>query len=268
MADFQYNKLSLVMQNMDSENGDYFNSLNRDDRLFLQQRIEYFPTAIQRILVSRYKSQQDRVKANIELRQTSDKLNQLLPQVLRNHFNASEDELRNLAQEFADLCRNKVKPYIPAMLKLQPEFNPENSGFQNTNPESASAISESGSLVFAGHGQKFSELGSDALNGVKQRERSIPEKFPEISEKHSETKTSASQHQIKAGLEFQNQTTVNATVRNKANRGETAQSENSVNAQRRLEAQLLAYEKCANFVNGLGLTAPTPDKCKTLSGCS
>lgn len=266
MADFQYNKLSLVMQNMDSENGDYFNSLHRDDRLFLQQRIEYFPTAIQRLLVSRYKSQSDRVRANIELRQTSDKLNQLLPPVLRNHFNASEDELRNLAQEFADLCRNKVKPYIPAMLKLQPEINPENSGLQNSNSESISAISENESLVFTGHGQKFSELGFDVSNGVNERERPFPEKFPEISEKHPETKTSASQHQIKAGLESQYQTTVNATVRNKTNQAATVQSENSVNASPRNEAQLLAYEKCADFINGLGLTAPAPDK-YTLTGC-
>jgi hypothetical protein len=263
MASFQHSKLSLVMQNMDTQYGNYFNSLHRDDRLFLQGRIEIFPTAIQRLLISRYKSHSDRVKANIELRETCDKLNELLPPMLFNHFNASEDEFRDLAQEFADLCRDKVKPYLAAFLKSQRENSEVQKGISEDNTE----ISESESLVFTGHGQKFSELGSDAPNGVNERKRSIPEKFPEISENHPETKIGSRQHQIKAGLEFQHQTTVNATVRNNTNQAETAQSENSVNASLRNEAQLLAYKKCADFVNGLGLTAPTPDKSKTLTGC-
>src|SRR5690606_9579494 len=31
-----------------------------------------------------------------------------LPVFLRNNFNASEDELRDLAQEYADMCRDKI----------------------------------------------------------------------------------------------------------------------------------------------------------------
>ena len=68
MANFQYNKLSLVMQNMDTKHADYFNSLHRDDRLFLQHRTEHFPIGIQNLLINRYKSHADQVKANIDLR--------------------------------------------------------------------------------------------------------------------------------------------------------------------------------------------------------
>ena len=280
MASFQHSKLSLVMQNMDSENGDYFNSLHRDDRLYLQHQVENFPSAIQYVLINRYKSLTDRVKANIELRRTSEKLNQLLPPVLLNHFNADEDELRELAKKYADLCRFKVKPFMSGSLKHQRE----NSRIPKAISEDNSESSESESLVFTKHGQKFSELGSDVSNGVNERERSIPENFPEISEKHPETKISASQHQIKTGLKSQYQITVNVTVRNKTNQAATLQPENSVNASVRtnangadsknsvngtvrLEAEWLAYEHCANFVNALGLTAPTPDKQNTLSGC-
>lgn len=110
MANFQLNKLSLVMQNMDTTYADYFNSLHKDDRLFLQRRTENFPVAIQHILLNRYKAQAkiNQVQANIELRLVTDKLNALLPKCLLQNFNAGEQELRNLAQEYAYICRDKI----------------------------------------------------------------------------------------------------------------------------------------------------------------
>ena len=209
MDNLQYSKLSLVMQNMDAKHAAYFNSLHRDDRLFLQQRIEHFPAGIQNLLISRYKSHTNQVKANIDLRNTSDKLNALLPHLLRNNFNVSEDELRDLAQEYADICRNKI-------LTMQ------------RKPQGYVKASRQGVLK--------------TVNVQSCTNAENVEHTPEIN-------------------------SVNAQLRNAAHDDGNIKDKNSVNASLRNEAQLLVYQKCADFVNGLGLTAPTPDKSKTLTGC-
>lgn len=250
MADFQYSKLSLVMQNMDTRHADYFNSLHRDDRLFLQQRIEHFPVAIQNLLVHRYKSQSDQVKANIDLRHTTDTLSTLLPAFLRNNFNASEDELRDLAQTYADMCRDKI-----LTIPRQPRNCVKATGqdISKNRLKNSAEISDQflkiSEMYFKADSENF-RVGflknfKPIFKTVNAALRASAESFKNIPEKNS----------------------VNALVRTDANDGDNAEPENSVNASLRNEAQLLAYEKCANFVNALGLTAPKPDKSKTLTGC-
>ncbi len=250
MANFQYNKLSLVMQNMDTKHADYFNSLHRDDRLFLQQRIEHFPVAIQNLLVHRYKSQPDQVKANIDLRHTTDALSSLLPAFLRNNFNASEDELRDLAQEYANMCRDKILN-IP---RQSPKgVNSKTEQFSKINLESSTENSyqflKISKMHFKANSENFrvgflknSKLISKTVNATFRANAGNFKSIPEIN-------------------------SVNALLRNAAHEGGNAETENSVNASLRNEAQLWAYKKCADFVNALGLTAPTPDKSKTLTGC-
>ena len=250
MANFQYNKLSLVMQNMDTKHADYFNSLHRDDRLFLQHRTEHFPIGIQNLLINRYKSHADQVKANIDLRYITDRLNSLLPAFLLNNFNASEDELRDLAQSFADICRNKI---LNMLRQPQNGVNDKTGLFSKINLESSTENSDqflkNSKMHFKADSENFrigflknSKLISKTVNAAL---RANTESFKKIPEKNS----------------------VNASVRNTAHNGGSVEAENSVNASSRNEAQLLAYEKCADFVNALGLTAPTPDKSKTLTGC-
>ncbi|WP_240473145.1 replication endonuclease [Arsukibacterium perlucidum] len=233
----------------------------------MQQRTEHFPVAIQRLLINRYKSHTDRVKANTELRHTTDKLNQLLPPVILHNFNAGEDELRDIADEYAEICRQKVKPLLRAISGNHPAIAAAISRNFQTIPESNSETAFAQSLVNTADGQKLPENVLTAKQSLGSELRLIPEKNSEISEIIPETKMAASPRQLQSGRKFSNQAAVNAIARNAANPTETIQSENSVNAQLRLEAQLLAYERCANFINGLGLTAPTPDKSNTVGGC-
>ena len=247
MVNFQYNKLSLVMQNMDTKHADYFNGLHRDDRLNLQQRIEHFPTAIQNLLISRYKSHADQVKANIDLRHLTDTLSALLPAFLRNNFNASEDELRDLAQEYADMCRDKI-------LNM-PRQSPKGV---NSKTEQFSKISLKSSAENSDQFLKISEMQ------FKADSENFRVGFLKNSKLISKTVNATFRAVTGSFGNIAAQNSVNASVRTNAN---AADSKNSVNGAVRLEAEWLAYEKCANFVNGLGLTAPTPDKSKTLNGC-
>jgi len=235
------------MQNIDAKHADYFNSLHRDDRLFLQQRIEHFPVGIQNLLISRYKSHADQVKANIDLRHLTDKLNALLPAFLLNNFNASEDELRDLAQSYADICRDKI---LNMPRQSQTGVNSKAEQFSKTNLESSTEKSDQFLKISEMHFKadyenfrvgflKNSKLISKTVNATF---RATTGSFGNIAPENS----------------------VNALVRTNAN---AADSKDSVNGAVRLEAEWLAYEKCADFVNALGLTAPTPDKSKTLTGC-
>lgn len=238
------------MQNMDAKHANYFNSLHRDDRLFLQQRIEHFPTAIQNLLVHRYKSQPDQVKANIDLRHTTDTLSALLPAFLRNNFNASEDELRDLAQSYADICRDKI---LNMLRQPQNGVNDKTGVFSEISLKSCAEISD--------------QFSKNTLTHFKADSEIFKVGFLKISKAISKTVNAtfrASAGNFKSIPEINS---VNAPVRNAAHNGGSIDAENSVNASPRNEAQLLAYKKCADFVNGLGLTAPTPDKSKTLSGC-
>lgn len=268
MANLQQKITSLVIQNMDLKHAAYFNSLHRDDRLFLQQRIEHFPQAIQNPLINRYKSKaSDQVRANIDLREMTDSLSRLLPALLLNHFNAGEDDLRDIADEYAEICRQKVKPFLRAISGKAPAISTEVSENFPKIPEIYTQQAFSQSLAIAVNGQKMPENALTAKNRFSGKLKRIPEKNPEISESVSGTKIATSTRQSNGILECFNDTAVKATVRHTANHSEIKHLENSVNTQRRQKAQSLAYEKCANFVNGLGLTAPTPDKSKTLTGC-
>lgn len=240
MANFQQTVIGLITQNMDTENAPYFNSLIRDDRLFLQQRTEHFPFAIQRLLINRYKSHTDRVKANTELRHTTDKLNQLLPPVLLHNFNAGEDELRDLAQDYADICRRKAMP----VLHIISEFNPEKSGVDSGD---VSEISETRSLAITRAAARLSEIQPEASQ---PGNCTLPEssgKNPVISETVSEATIAETPQQIKDSLEICPNRVAN---RNKQD-----------------ELLLNAYEKCAVFVSDSGMAVPAPDTHKSLSGC-
>lgn len=250
MANFQYNKLSLVMQNMDTKHADYFNSLHRDDRLFLQQRIEHFPTAIQNLLVHRYKSHADQVKANIDLRHTTDTLSALLPAFLRNNYNASEDELRDLAQEYADMCRDKILN----MPRQSPKgVNSKTEQFSKISLKSSAEISDQFSKNILTHFKADSEIFKVG--------------FLKISKAISKTVNATFRASAESFKNIPEKDSVNASVRNDAHEVGSTANDISVNASLRHEAQLQAYEKCALFVNELGLTAPTPSKSKTLTGC-
>lgn len=79
----------------------FYMLLHVDDRNFLHSRLEGLPNAIQKTLFNNYRKEPNRVAANITLRITTDKINAILPIILRADFDMCEKRRRDLAEEFS-----------------------------------------------------------------------------------------------------------------------------------------------------------------------
>jgi hypothetical protein len=90
----------------DEEFKTFFNSLDVADRRFVKKHISHYPRKIQRIIIGLYRKQPTPFLANTLLRQLTEKLNTITPTILLNNFDAGEQELRELADDMANRCRN------------------------------------------------------------------------------------------------------------------------------------------------------------------
>ncbi|MGY5797723.1 replication endonuclease [Rheinheimera faecalis] len=301
MLNFQHSRLNIVMQNMDTEHGAFFSRLHRDDRLFVQEQVENFPNDIQRLLVNRYRSRNDRVKANIELRETSKKLEQLLPPVLRNYFNSTEDEFRELAQEFADICRLKAhfltQPTFRKFRKLDSEKvgNSEpDSGFQSECFSSESQVitmdaqkRQLSLQTTANTARNFSRKNSGIALKNPEIQKLISERLPEneVNESSVNTEAIRKRSEIESPVtsepspdipQLSGKVSENSEVNSEIKIGSTLcqtkgfrefPAEHDTEAVYHLAVEQAVYSRCADFVASLGLPPPTPDNGASIGGC-
>ena len=105
MRKFVETNLERALTSYDVEFKTLYNSLDMDDRRFVKETVSHFPKKIQRILIALYRKQSTQFEANTFLRLETEKLNELIPPILLDNFDASEEELRNLAVDMAKRCR-------------------------------------------------------------------------------------------------------------------------------------------------------------------
>ncbi|WP_158972629.1 replication endonuclease [Paraglaciecola sp. L3A3] len=108
---------SILLDSIDNDFGAFYQGLALDDRIFVKKQISHFPNEIQKLLIERYRAFKTLFDANTFLRKQTEILNNLLPQKIIPHFNAGEEELRNLAEANAKRCSHIQ---IRAQLSKQP----------------------------------------------------------------------------------------------------------------------------------------------------
>lgn len=113
MKRFKESDLAVALDLINGLMGDFYRSLSIEDRIFVKEKISHFPFEIQKILISRYKELGKPFLANTYLRITASKLDALIPEKLLKHFDAGENELREIAEEYAMLCNRLEKEEIP-----------------------------------------------------------------------------------------------------------------------------------------------------------
>jgi hypothetical protein len=84
---------------------DAFERLSIEDRYFVKTQIDNFPSQIQRILFKNYLQRNAGREANTYIRTLTPKLNALLPQAIVHLFDATEDDLRDASDDFAQRCK-------------------------------------------------------------------------------------------------------------------------------------------------------------------
>lgn len=250
MANYHHFLFEQAAQERETKHDKFYQSLIKDDRNFVKKRIAPFPRFIQNALISRYQSHPDVVKANIEMRHITDAMNKILPPVILNHFNASEEDFRLLAEEYADICRDKVL----------------NNG-RNTSHVVKTAIPVISKSILK---NKFENLETHSmlpLTDFKLDSEILNIGFLKVLKPYSKCVNAPFRTSAEVVKNITEKNSANTTLRSDVKHSATKPTENFVNEQRRNQAERLVYEKCARFVNDLGLTAPTPDSHKTLSGC-
>ena len=105
MKRFKESSIARTLDLMAGKRGEFYRSLGIEDRIFVKNQISHFPHAVQKILINHYQEFDKPFNANSYLRQITAKLNGLLPTKLIPHFNASETEYRELAEENARRCK-------------------------------------------------------------------------------------------------------------------------------------------------------------------
>jgi hypothetical protein len=193
MSAFRKNQLILIAQRIDSELGSFYQTLHRDDRIFLHEKLEHLPLSVQRIVLREYKTESDRVSANQELRKRVAEIERVIPVLLRNHFDADDKQLREFAKEQADIVRLKMfgnirnvrtsyelvaKPVLGNFPEISETGLATDAGFSGIIsgfPETDSELLGTDSRDFSGIPETNSEIHSEVL-GTKSRN------FPEIPE--------------------------------------------------------------------------------------
>jgi hypothetical protein len=101
--------------------------VNRYDKSFVKQLVDTMPRYIQTILMSEYRKRLSRFDANTYIRTTVLDLTELIPPILQNKFDATEDDLKSLAIEGANRCSRFTNFWYL--------FNSNASGVTNALPE-------------------------------------------------------------------------------------------------------------------------------------
>jgi hypothetical protein len=140
--------LERALTSSDVEFKPFFTGLDLDDRRFVKDKISRFPKKVQRILIGLYREQPTLCAANTLLRQETEKLNELIPPILLDHFDSGEQELRDLADDMAKRCRTfqirQNRTYPPAAFngkiknvntssRLRPHSCEANGGLNSVN---------------------------------------------------------------------------------------------------------------------------------------
>ncbi|MDP4530383.1 replication endonuclease [Alkalimonas delamerensis] len=242
--DYRQHAISQHIQSINAEFAPLFQHLDRADRIFVEQQVQDLPLMIQRLLLQQYQKEKNQFDANSYLRKTVQQIRQLLPEPLKVHFDANEDELRGLARIYAHSCRSQLnqirQPLLDNFLKGSLVVR-----------SSANLISETSLKIALENSDwlfNFFRIDSEIIS------KTVFEQCFANRDRNSEF------------LDV-NLSSVNALLRNTPEQGEPLRTENSVNGVFRLVAEIAAYEKAQSFVNGKGLTAPKPDKTKTMLGC-
>lgn len=105
MKRFKESPIANALNHVSSDSDSFYRSLDVENRLFVKQTISHLPTKIQRILIERYKTFDKPFNANTYLRNTVNKIDDLLPERLVSYFSAGEDELRELAEYNSQRCK-------------------------------------------------------------------------------------------------------------------------------------------------------------------
>jgi hypothetical protein len=133
----------------DEEFKTFFNSLDVADRRFVKKHVFHYPRKIQRIIVGLYRKQPTPFLANTLLRQLTEKLNTIIPTILLNNFDAGEQELRVLADDMANRCRNfqirQNRVCSPEILNRKTKnVNTNSRQFSNSSEDSGGSNSING----------------------------------------------------------------------------------------------------------------------------
>ena len=105
MNRFRESPIARSLDMMGGVFGDFYRSLSLEDRKFVKEQIAHFHSDVQKILIRKYQSFDKPFNANTYLRNTSEKLNALLPEKIIPYFDAGENELRELAEENSQRCK-------------------------------------------------------------------------------------------------------------------------------------------------------------------
>jgi len=105
MKRFKESPIAKTLDMMGGVFGNFYRSLSLEDRKFVKEQISHFHSDVQKILIRKYQSFDKPFNANTYLRNTSEKLNALLPEKIIPYFDASENELRELAEENSQRCK-------------------------------------------------------------------------------------------------------------------------------------------------------------------
>lgn len=105
MKRFRESPIARSLDMMGGVFGDFYRSLSLEDRKFVKEQIAHFHSDVQKILIRKYQSFDKPFNANTYLRNTSEKLNALLPEKIIPYFDAGENELRELAEENSQRCK-------------------------------------------------------------------------------------------------------------------------------------------------------------------
>ncbi|MGK0272744.1 MAG: hypothetical protein ACI88H_003419 [Cocleimonas sp.] len=102
----KYNESALEREliSHDSEFTAFFNSLHIEDQRFVRRKIAHYPKDMQRIIIRQYQDKATPFLANTGLRELTKKLDTIIPPVVLHYFDASEQELRQLADDNAKRC--------------------------------------------------------------------------------------------------------------------------------------------------------------------
>ena len=106
MKPIKETNLERALITNDSEFKVFFDSVGIDNRRFVRGKISHYPRKIQRIIIGRYSKEATPFLANTWLRELTEKLDSIIPAILLNYFDATEQEIREVAEDMAEHCRN------------------------------------------------------------------------------------------------------------------------------------------------------------------
>lgn len=151
---------TLALERLDSSNTAFYRSLCPDDRIFLHKQLENLPLPIQKELLYKYRTEPNRIKANIYLRVTRGMISQKLLPLFQQDFDLDRSGQKQMAERHAEMVRKiALKTTQQFILKnpiLVSENSPENSErISNQTAEIPLLTSENPETNFCPLSEKF-----------------------------------------------------------------------------------------------------------------